>query len=512
MDEEFIKRILRWISWPAMGVAMILGIYGYVVAGYHPADAVYSAFSLFGFAMEDVQKNIWLEISRWLAPASGLTTVFVEAAPLFKWVEDRVVFFIIGKRTVVYSDSEAGRGLLLNMNGKALLWESGSPFKWETMAKRAVIMMKDDEVGLDIYRRLNKSKTMDVYLCLQDMEPNLIPSSGKTKIFNVNDLIAGDFWKNELSFCDLDKYGTESVFKDVSDARVDIVIIGYGGLGKRILYKALLLNLFSLEQKIVYHVIDVGQSRVGSYKDVKRATENGDEVLFYRGFDEGKAVLKLADYIIITYDMPPGDIQDILYSYKEKQSRIYYYDPEGVKLEDIFLAPNTSRNGDSMAYAVKTDASTKLYERLYGFGKQENVVTEKKIFKNKFDSIAAWLNADYLRKRDFKEVDELAEWEKLSGFYKGSNINEVDFAEVGNKIRSWGRLSDEELAELVHIHWCRYHRLNHWNYAPGEKNVAELTHPDLVAYSDLDESKKENDRDLVKKWSEIDRRLNPQKI
>ena len=46
------------------------------------------------------------------------------------------------------------------------------------------------------------------------------------------------------------------------------------------------------------------------------------------------------------------------------------------------------------------------------------------------------------------------DWNKLSGFLKGSNISAADFGEVLSVLNE--RIGEEEQAELEHIRWCRY--------------------------------------------------------
>lgn len=58
-------------------------------------------------------------------------------------------------------------------------------------------------------------------------------------------------------------------------------------------------------------------------------------------------------------------------------------------------------------------------------------------------------------------------------------------------------MSIEDIAELEHIRWCRYHYLNNWRYGK-ERNNAEHIHDLLVPYDDLSEENKMKDIEAVK--------------
>ena len=53
----------------------------------------------------------------------------------------------------------------------------------------------------------------------------------------------------------------------------------------------------------------------------------------------------------------------------------------------------------------------------------------------------------------------------------------------------------DELREIEHIRWCRFHFMNNWSYAPGGKDRANRTHHYLVPYSELSQAVKANDGD-----------------
>lgn len=104
-----------------------------------------------------------------------------------------------------------------------------------------------------------------------------------------------------------------------------------------------------------------------------------------------------------------------------------------------------------------------------------------------------------------------AEWAKLDGFTRYSNVSAADYHEVRlHMIKKLGWSEDGEklnieqlefLAELEHIRWCRYHQLNNWKLGTPEngnrKDPANRIHLDLIPYADLTETAKQKDRENI---------------
>ena len=56
---------------------------------------------------------------------------------------------------------------------------------------------------------------------------------------------------------------------------------------------------------------------------------------------------------------------------------------------------------------------------------------------------------------------------------------------------------EEELMEMEHIRWCRYHFVNHWSYDKIRDN-RKRNHPMLVSYKELSREEQLKDLEVVK--------------
>lgn len=54
-------------------------------------------------------------------------------------------------------------------------------------------------------------------------------------------------------------------------------------------------------------------------------------------------------------------------------------------------------------------------------------------------------------------------------------------------------ISDDDLKEMEHIRWARYHIYYGWSYAEGKKDKVKKTHPDLVKFEKLKKGERQKD-------------------
>lgn len=171
--------------------------------------------------------------------------------------------------------------------------------------------------------------------------------------------------------------------------------------------------------------------------------------------------------VIITEDIKPELLQTIVE--KVKETPVYYYSPNETDLVSYISSDN---------YNLKV------------FGRKKEIFTDDNIRRQKLIQKAIDLNNSYVR--DYKIGDS---WEKLSGFLKASNISASDFGEVLSRIKS--KMTEDEMANLEHIRWCRFHFINYYKFGIPDNNKnrddKKKIHKSLVDYNKL--SSEEQDKD-----------------
>ncbi|MCM1498693.1 MAG: RyR domain-containing protein [Clostridium sp.] len=452
-------------------VPFIVGSVGFLLMGKAPLDAMYSALNLYGMDLNEEKINLWVELARWLAPCVLAASVLAIANSLYHFLYVAIVSRKKGSN-IIYGRGEAAQLLCGNLKN-AVLVENGVCLKGENH----IIILENDMESLSFYdRNRKKLESKKTYICLKELSMEEVREQGEILFFSMNDVIARLFWKEEFK-----------VWEQKTQTMV-IALLGFGNLGQRLLNYALQLNLFSREQKIVYHVFGVEEEVALLYKNCQLM--NQDElVLHVEGTVEQQfKILSEVDAVIITEETDMEGIQKLLTLCREP--RIYYYDPFDKKIEQFLAA------GD----------------RLQGFGRNRHIFTEKYIKTDVLYKDAKKLNDAYdkVQRKGCQEEsswdDMMSQkaWKELSGFLKASNISEADYQDVLRALLAQDNFDEErveELAELEHIRWCRFYFLHLWKYGVPKSGAAwdsrEKIHRCLLPYPEINESEKVKDRNVI---------------
>lgn len=445
----------------------LMGAAGYRIAGEKTADALYYSVGLYGLNFNSSAINIWIEIARWTAPFVVGAGIIAAVQRAYDYLNCRILC-MYKDATAVYSRSEAGEMLKERLPHAALCKD-----KFLNRFKEHIIMLDEDEETLCFYQKhKEKFRGKKVYLCLKEIDQNLLEGNFEAIFFNVNDVIARSFWKKERIW-DRTKGG------EVWQA----AILGFESLGQELLYYGLLLNLFSLEQQVYYHVF--GESRLYQASHCSFRPMNQDRVIFHgQEYYDSWEVLEQMDHIVVAAAFDIESIQALLC--RCKKAKISYYSPKSGKLEE-FIG----------------------FGRLEAFGRDEDVYTEKNIKTDVTYRRAKEVHARYaFGEEGAQEWQKEESFGKLDGFTKGSNISVADYKEVVQKIRKEGGLAmtERELAELEHIRWCRYHFLNHWDYGvlpDGKlKDPVQKIHSCLCPFGRLPEAEKKKCIEVARFYEE----------
>lgn len=471
--EEKLFKCFKYFLVVLFPIPLLMGTIGYYMSGQTLADSIYYSISLYAFNWDSIANNVWIEIARWMAPivtATGLITIIKKA---YEFLHDKMICFMCKDATAIYSNIEAGR-ILKETIPHSILSEEMELKK----VKNHIILFENDKDNLIFYQKNknyfeNKNNTKSVYLCLNDINLNALKTDmGNVRIFKAGDVIARKLWKQIRMW---QRRNEKSTFK--------IVIAGFSGLGQSVLNYGLQVNLFSGKQSIEYHVIGESEVYQASHKNLK--TMNCDKIVFHGKDESVWEVSTNADYIILTDEVSYEWIEGMHYAFENAQ--IYYYSPETENITDYIKLDN-----------------------VFSFGENEIIYTDENIRTNKLYKLAMQENYNYILNNVntndfFSSMEE--EWDKLDGFTKGSNISSSDYGVVIQEICGLEKLAKdliEELAELEHIRWGRYHLINHWIYgipkSGKNKDSEKRIHRCLCPYSELSEDDKEKDRQVIIGW------------
>lgn len=435
---------------PVLGaVPFILGFLGYYKAGVPITNALYGAFTLYFSSPSAEGYNGFIEVARWTAPATTITTVTY----MLQNAWEKLTWFVESRAKdsiAVYAETDFS---IADYVGKPVIYAGK---KIIPKARSQILLFKTDRENIEFYEANKKQfQNKDVYIGIREIELGFFKDA-KAVFFDINGTIARLLWK-EIKIWTLGKN------------KVTVVIYGDSVLGQSILSAGLLINLFHVDQQVEYTFITDCHSYERKHKDME--LWNADRIFYVskedRTVDE---ILESADIVIVADEVSLDTLQTICVCTRCKE--IYYY------------APN------------KNPISELLHmESLHPFGKNEQIFSNENIRQENMLAGAKELHQQYKEKHGSAE-----NWGNLSGFLKWSNISAADYLDVMKQLKPGA--GDEMLAQLEHIRWSRFYTLNYWSYGTPKdgKNRDETLkiHKCLVRYDELTQEEKEKNRDVVK--------------
>lgn len=272
-----------------------------------------------------------------------------------------------------------------------------------------------------------------------------------------------------------------------------IVIIGGRRWMPQLLEQALLVNLFSPDQQLQYHVYgDDGSFRAAHYRLGEFCSETApsagrDAVCFHDGFPDPD-ILRSAQRMILCKDTEEETLS-LLHTLREAfafTAELY------VRLDHGISLPEDSR--------------------VIPYGTVEALYTPENVVHHFLDKTAMKIHELYCRQNP-----QYAEpWEKLTVDGKASNyapadhvlsklqilLNDRSITELTPEICERGmeayrsQLPERRdfFRELEHLRWCRFRYLRNWTYADIPKqDPARRLHPLLTDFDALPENEKEKD-------------------
>lgn len=440
-------------------------------------DALYESFTLYAVSPTSDSNNWLIIIAKWLAPfvlASGLLMALQGIWQRIKesWIE------LHKGATAIYCDNEYGKLLVGNVKNAILE-------KKETVrdVDEHILFFSDDIKNLNFYQQNEEFfRGKKVYVRLNEMDSFLLRPN-TIHYFYINEIIARMYWR---------EHHLLSYFNGKKDT-VKIAIVGFGELGKNMLNYGLLNNIYDLSQQIEYHIW--GDSSLYEHSMEDMNLMNGDRIIYHgENWKEHIQQFREMDRIIITDEVQMELLQTFLYICNDAE--IHYYNPGDALLEKIY-------NKD----------------HLVSYGRYTDIFTENNIKSDELYRVAKELNYKYaclygsVSGEADKKAEEMKEqWELLDGFTKGSNIASADYHEIRKlllmKAKKEGtELSMEQLGQMEHIRWCRFHYLNHWTYGVPEngknKDAVHKIHVCLLPFEKLTKEDQKKDYEAVEVLLEL---------
>jgi hypothetical protein len=451
-----MKKIKNWIKGIVFFTPFFLGTAAYLRAGSSLSWSAYRAVLLY-FGEIEQNDEVLLQVAMWSALAVSAALLANAVNVLFGGLYNRIKA-LFPKSCVIYGNSAYAERLSGNLKFRAIRSD-----KMLQNASRHILLFDSDEENirfLNEHYNVLSGKTVAVKL------NKLLPYSLKSQniiTFNVAEITARLYWKKYYS---------------IQNER--IALIGFDSLGQELLSFGLTLNLFSKNQCIEYHIWGNSAEFRGIHSELTKI--EGDKIIFHDGnFLTDLSVMLEFDRIILASDLSENIINlNMLTSY--------------TCCRNIHISAPVKEIAEMFNVNLAAEKYGKY--NIEVFGTTEELDVEEYIFKDVLNG-----NASLLHNRYETDFPQWGAWENLSGFLKRSNISSADLATVVRRLYDLG-IAENELAEIEHIRWCRFHWLNNWSYAEQRDNK-NRKHNLLVSYADLSEDDKAKDLNNVKIYLSI---------
>lgn len=408
--------------------------------------SIYSSLKLYVNTTEESASlpiGIDFEIARLVAMTFSLS-ILVKA--INKFVNFSNYFKLLHPRaTVVYGNSIYASRIFDSLQPCSRIMGDD---KFISHAYRYIIMYSSDEENLKFYsENYKKLQGRKVYIMLDNASKQNIENMD-ISIFSVSENSARQLW--------LENYPEKSE---------KIAIINFSKVGEDVLKYGLLLNIIDPSQHFEYHVFGESTSFRYSHTELDKMTP--DEIFFHDEKQPHIEMIAEFDRIIICGN-----------------------EDENIPVLNTIIE-NATVYPHIYVYSPNVDIISSLFGKgkLHCFGTAEKIATIDMLINERSHEDAKNQHESYVAQNGG------VSWEKLDGFKKYSNISSADFKNVIIRLKNNG-VSQEILAELEHIRWCRYYYLSNWKYGKVRDDSLRI-HNCLIPFSELSESEKQKDIDAI---------------
>ena len=329
--------------------------------------------------------------------------------------------------------------------------------------------MKENDIGFN-WRAVNLYELpVEVYARTTNGQDKL---SDNIHFFNSYECCARQYWRS----------------KPLCSYENTIVLIGFGNYGQRILERAILTNIISVDQHVAYHIFGEAKEFLNVHNcldnlfSLNKESGEKDSLIFHReAWEKHHSLLERADRIIICED----DEQkgwSIFWTLRK-----YYLLYGRIDLRNSWKAPGISC-----------------------FGTNEDIYTTQQIIRTDLNKAAIMMNEIFRRSVSYSALS----WERLDDLHRQSKIVAADHLLMKTRIL----LKDETITKLTvsavkeaynqycesksseearkmyrkleHMRSYRFYAFYNWNYGLIRDDT-ERQHPMLRPFEELTEEQQQ---------------------
>ena len=248
-----------------------------------------------------------------------------------------------------------------------------------------------------------------------------------------------------------------------------IALIGDAALCDALLEQGFIVNIFSPNQQIAYHVWEPERRFEKLHLRTKEMIGMTGDFLYMHISDwrEELELLGTMDRLILCGDMNGNLVNASILIDMVPNVEIHLY----------------ARQAESIKSFLNSN-------RVVCFGRGEELLTREVIIKESLTHAAKQIHKHYRAK-----YQGLPSWEGLSTFQRRSNLAAASYFPVIRRLNEEGA-GLETLTELEHIRWCRFYYMYNWQYGTV-KDWSCRTHPSLVPFEELSREEKDKDKENV---------------
>lgn len=378
--------------------------------------------------------------------------------------EDPNALIIYGEKRSSQSESPSYPCLYLSASPDKIVAK-----KKNVGTKCKVFLMKENDIGFN-WRAVNLYELpVEVYARTTNGQDKL---SDNIHFFNSYECCARQYWRS----------------KPLCSYENTIVLIGFGNYGQRILERAILTNIISVDQHVAYHIFGDAKEFLNVHNcldnlfSLNKESEEKDSLIFHReAWEKHHSLLERADRIIICED----DEQkgwSIFWTLRK-----YYLLYGRIDLRNSWKAPGISC-----------------------FGTNEDIYTTQQIIRTDLNKAAIMMNEIFRRSVSYSALS----WERLDDLHRQSKIVAADHLLMKTRIL----LKDETITKLTvsavkeaynqycesksseearkmyrkleHMRSYRFYAFYNWNYGLIRDDT-ERQHPMLRPFEELTEEQQQ---------------------